>query len=278
MNNNEAKKNKGDKIMQENSIRHGKVYMWNGMILFIGTVNDTAIHRHHALQLVLGLDGSFIIHTETESIVTNAVFIDSDINHRLSGTASTQALFLIESGSETTSRLKPILKNRGILNFSDDVWSKKAISVFQKCIMVNSNIDQISEAVINLLNTVFQISIEAQPFDPRILKARTLIDNLEKKKISANQIATTLSLSETRFIHLFRQETGIPFRRYVLWKRLMDSIKVILDTGDITQAAHEAGFSDSAHLARTFKVNFGIILSDIFKNDRFVQVIISTFK
>lgn len=264
--------------MKDNNIRSGTVHMWNGMILFLGTVIDTALHRHHALQLVLGLDGSFDIDTEAESISTKAVFIDSDVHHRLRGEASTQALLLFESGSKTANRLKTVLKNRNMLYFSDGVWNKQSIFEFQKCIMEEPNIDQVSDIVKTFLDKVFWQTNESNPVDPRIIKARTLIDNLEEKKIFANEIAEALFLSETRFIHLFKQETGIPFRQYLLWKRMMDSIKFLIDTRDITQAAHEAGFSDSAHLARTFKDNFGIILSDIFKNDRFVQVIIHTFK
>ncbi|MCK5200393.1 MAG: hypothetical protein KAR21_18680, partial [Spirochaetales bacterium] len=50
----------------------------------------------------------------------------------------------------------------------------------------------------------------------------------------------------------------------------------IIKGTDFTEAAYAAGFSDSAHLSRTFKRMFGITMFNLFKNfsnSRFVQVI-----
>ena len=252
----------------------GKVYIWNGLFLFLGTIADTAVHRHHAVQLVFSLDGSFSIDTETDSFSANAVLIGSDTPHRLKGQSGTQVLVLVESGSDTASRLKAVLNGKGIITISEELLSKDASSEFLSIISSSTCNTDILAALNSIINAIAHGADNPNSIDPRIEKARDLINSLPEKKIFAHDIAETLLLSETRFIHLFKQETGIPFRRYVLWKRMMDSILVLLDTADITRAAHEAGFADSSHLARTFKENFGIILSDIFKNDRFVQVIV----
>jgi AraC-like DNA-binding protein len=74
-------------------------------------------------------------------------------------------------------------------------------------------------------------------------------------------------------IHLFTEQIGIPLRRYVLWLRLMTAVQFAVQGESLTEAAHRAGFSDSAHLCRTFRRMYGITLSGLVKNSQFVQVI-----
>ena len=54
------------------------------------------------------------------------------------------------------------------------------------------------------------------------------------------------------------EETGLPFRTYVLWRRLMKAVEIRAAGESLTEAAHQAGFSDSAHFSRTFLRMFGV--------------------
>jgi len=75
--------------------------------------------------------------------------------------------------------------------------------------------------------------------------------------------AAHASTSATRLSHLFSREIGIPFRRFVLWTRLKRAVEVTRDGGDLTAAAAAAGFSDAAHLSRTFRAMFGLSPSTV---------------
>ncbi|OUS02611.1 hypothetical protein A9Q81_08525 [Gammaproteobacteria bacterium 42_54_T18] len=75
---------------------------------------------------------------------------------------------------------------------------------------------------------------------------------------SAVDVAKQLSLSEGRFLHLFRQEMLIPWRPYLLWRRMMCAVNALISGAPATDAAHLAGFSDSAHLSRSFRSLFGM--------------------
>ena len=70
-----------------------------------------------------------------------------------------------------------------------------------------------------------------------------------------------MALSESRFLHLFSQELGITWRPYLLWRRMMCAIQAIINNSSATEAAHLAGFSDSAHLSRTFRTTFGMTIT-----------------
>jgi AraC family transcriptional regulator len=53
------------------------------------------------------------------------------------------------------------------------------------------------------------------------------------------------------------EHTGLPFRTYLLWLRLTKAVGVFAGGRSLTEAAHEAGFADSAHFSRTFRRMFG---------------------
>jgi AraC-like DNA-binding protein len=67
-----------------------------------------------------------------------------------------------------------------------------------------------------------------------------------------------VGLSASRLTHLFTSQVGIPLRRYVLWSRLRIAISRVQAGDDLTDAAHGAGFADSAHLTRTTRDMFGL--------------------
>ena len=50
---------------------------------------------------------------------------------------------------------------------------------------------------------------------------------------------------------------GVPFRRYRAWCRMRAAIGIMLRGGNLTNAAHAAGFADQAHFTRDFRRIFG---------------------
>lgn len=85
------------------------------------------------------------------------------------------------------------------------------------------------------------------------------------KEINLEAIASKVYLSESRFAHLFKEQTGIPFRRYVLWCRMQAALKAVMQGQSFTQGAYEGGFADVAHLSRTFTEMFGVSPSEVLK-------------
>jgi len=54
------------------------------------------------------------------------------------------------------------------------------------------------------------------------------------------------------------EQTGLSFRSYLLWLRITKALGIISEGRTLTEAAHVAGFADSAHFSRTFRRMFGI--------------------
>ena len=78
-------------------------------------------------------------------------------------------------------------------------------------------------------------------------------------------VARDVGLSESRLRHLFKTCTGVPFRRYRIWNRLGAGIATAAAGLPLTEAAHRAGFSSSAHFSSAFRAMFGLAPSDLIR-------------
>lgn len=70
-------------------------------------------------------------------------------------------------------------------------------------------------------------------------------------------LAAMVHVSPERFSHWFVEQTGLPLRSYLKWVRLIESLRQLAAGRGLTEAAHLGGFSDSAHLSRTFRAMLG---------------------
>jgi AraC-like DNA-binding protein len=75
---------------------------------------------------------------------------------------------------------------------------------------------------------------------------------------SLEMTAHSAQLSASHFLHLFKAETGVPFRRYRLWIRMGAALKAVREGHSLTDAAHAAGFASSAHFSTSFTEMFGL--------------------
>ena len=89
-------------------------------------------------------------------------------------------------------------------------------------------------------------------------RALTYIKERIDRPITLEEVAAAVNLSPSRFRHLFVEETGMALRPYILWLRFQKAWALISQGQTLTEAAHGAGFADSAHLSRTSRRMFGI--------------------
>lgn len=94
--------------------------------------------------------------------------------------------------------------------------------------------------------------------DVRLEAALQWLDTHVHADVRVEALARAVGTSESWMTHNFSRMTGLPIRRYVLWRRLRLAVEAALAGATLTGAAHHAGFADSAHLSRTFRDNFGI--------------------
>lgn len=254
-----------------------KLIITNGIALFIGRVSDNISHQHHAIQLTFDIEERFAVKLGNISISSRAILINSDVKHKIFSNRGKQVLMLIEPESDygTAIRNKISADKNGALNLDDRLDSRLLSSLEELFFSEEVFIDKVMATVMDLLGIH---ASNAYVIDQRIRAISDIINHNRIKDFSISVLADGVGLSESRLQHLFKEQIGIPIKRYILWKKMMAAVSLITGNNDFTTAAYEAGFSDSAHISRTFKKNFGLTLSDIFKNSSAVQVSVQEIK
>lgn len=242
--------------------------------MFIGSLRDNRTHRHHAIQLCIALNEPFRLVRETGSGHYRAAIIASDVAHRFQGDGGRHILLLVEPESTAGRHLTHgLLETTAIVDLESLFDARQLERMVPPADSGPSLCRLASHLRDYILDTLGFEQRAPVAMDPRIQKAVMRMRAMETKKMPARELAAELAISESRLIHLFTEQIGIPIRPYLRWLRLIEAVKTILTGRSLTEAAHAAGFADSAHLSRTFRLMFGFSPSDILKNDRFVQAV-----
>lgn len=101
--------------------------------------------------------------------------------------------------------------------------------------------------------------------DPRLARVIGWLATNPADLTSVGKLAEAQGLSVSRFLHLFSREIGVPFRRFRIWNRLRAASQLALAGCSLTDAAHSAGFTNSAHFARLHREMFGVTPSYTFR-------------
>ena len=86
--------------------------------------------------------------------------------------------------------------------------------------------------------------------DGRVVRALEAIEESVGRSPTLARVAQEVHLSPSRLRHLLVEQTGAGFRAHVRWRRLLCVWTLVRAGASLTEAAHAAGFSDSAHLSK----------------------------
>jgi AraC family transcriptional regulator len=235
----------------------GRVLIWPGHAVYFGRLLENEAHAHHAIQLSIGLQGPLSLQPSVDKpwSAHRAVATAPDQPHRLRCPGQIVQIYL-DPESAGGLALPERIGGAGVLAIDlDDLGSLSA------ALDAASRGEMEADKLTRVIDDVTETVVPAFPrtwIDPRVQKALATAHASPGHHRSLADLADSVALSASRLGALFRRDLGIPVRRYLLWLRLIDAIEDLADGTNLTEAAHDAGFSDSAHLSRTFRRMFGM--------------------
>jgi AraC-like DNA-binding protein len=235
------------------------IWLKPGILIIYGASLDAAIHKHNAIQLVWPTLSSVLKLNEIE--FSGSVIVGSQVEHQLQMEAGW--VLLVEPKSELGEQLSDILGQCDALSIEE------ITHLNQDHPKPEDDPSLLLSPLVNKLGLkLVRAGTSNNISDKRIQKLLASLnsclpgDCLKPASWRASEVAEGLSLSEGRFLHLFSEQMGIPWRPYLLWHRVICAINAMTKGSSATDAAHMAGFSDSAHLSRTFRSLFGMSIRE----------------
>jgi AraC family transcriptional regulator len=250
----------------------GKLSIGSGWVYYDGPVGHTEFHQHYAVQICFPFSGPLHIETlENTQTVDGILVIGSNVSHRLSGAGQTAKLLYIEPNLTPHHLSRLTVGGLGKI-----ALSKARMHDLQNALSVAPTRmgTEFGQNIVNLIwpQNSDEHTMKAAPLDlldPRISKALATIKASDDLNIRLEQLVAGSGLSASRFRHVFSSQVGMSFKSYLLWAKLQRAFGCLATDSSLTKAAHIAGFSDSAHLSRTFRRMFGLAPGDLNKNAEF---------
>lgn len=250
------------------------LFIWESRILFLAGGLKAEPHSHYNASFLVSTGEPFEIETENGRLKgLRCVLIAPNVYHELLAENSQMIVLQLDPLSAEYLALATALGPEPIIVVDDPgPGFARALGVLRE----GPSCEKAAGFVKSLLADLADYR-STRTVDPRILRLVALlkekISDGTSEQVSVMSLAPQVNLSPDRLMHLFKEEMGLPIRRYLLWLRLSRAVVLLRKDGmSLTEAAHAAGFADSAHLSRTFKEMFGIKPSFFFSDDRFIQV------
>jgi len=225
-------------------------------------------HAHHGMHVVIARAGrlraDIVQEVGTTTVDAAGVWIAPDVRHRIDASNLEVAILFVDPESREGRALRLRADPFRLLEDEErdglsEVWPA-------------SHGARRDEAFATAVFAALGISRDAPgaPVHPGVLRALRYMRETDRPPALAD-LADVAGLSAGRLLHVFTDTVGIPPRRYLLWLKVQRASRAMASGQSITEAAHVAGFSDAAHLSRTFRTMFGTTPRELLRNSQFLQ-------
>ncbi|HEX7081513.1 MAG TPA: AraC family transcriptional regulator [Gammaproteobacteria bacterium] len=244
-------------------------YLWDGGFLALGKSEGVVPpHAHHAIQIVIAIEGDVAVKGTTGDWRDGrGVIIRPDARHSYDGKGASGAMLFVDPESSEGVWLRTALAEEIVVVPEERL--DDSISALRTFFERPYESMELRELIRHCVLSLCAGAPPARRLDKRVTRVLDAVRASEDLRMSLEDAANIAFLSPGRFAHLFKQQVGLPFRHYLLWRKLARAMLAIGKGGTIGAAAHASDFADAAHLTRTFYQMFGIPPSVMMRGDFF---------
>ena len=244
-------------------------YLWEGGFLVIAQAGgEVPPHSHHAIQIFLALDGAAAIRTTgSEWREGRGIIVRPDVEHSFNARGARGALLFVDPESSEGVWLQSLLAQD--ITLAPAGRLERCLAQLQAFCERPLESLEVGDLVRHCVQAFCAGAPPSRRLDSRITMVLKKIRASDDLRMPLEAAAALVHLSPGRFAHLFKDQLGLPFRRYMLWRKLTRAMVAIGRDRNIAAAAQASDFADAAHLTRTFHQMFGIPPSVLMRGEFF---------
>ena len=252
------------------SFARGRILFWEGASIWVLSAGPAVgkegikgtLHSHHALQVTFALDGWYRLESGELSVDTAVAAVAPDARHAITANGTVAFVYIEPESTTGRAAVRRLFAERRLAPVDSALFGNlpaELLAAFQDPDVTEARLIDIGRALVSRLTGEVEISTS----DERVSKVISWVNAQLATPIRLADAAVVAGLSPDRLRHVFVKHTGLPFRTHVLWLRLLKAVEAFSRGESLTNAAHQAGFADSAHLSRTFRRTFGVAASEL---------------
>jgi AraC-like DNA-binding protein len=235
--------------------KNSLLYLFDDQTIFLGRLN-VCLDVHIAAPVVLiTLEGTLIIEQDTTSDHCTSCLLSPGSKTKINFNNALLVIIYLDPFCQYYARLSHKFK----------IKKQKVYFEFINESIFSSFFHQLYKEPLSPEKTVFESRrlleknlMQPHSIDKRVHNAVSILKKSKDKNISVDKLAEAVHLSVPQLYRVFKKQTGVAIRRYRTWHRIYIATQRFANGENLTDAAIAAGFIDSAHFTRSFRLIFGI--------------------
>jgi len=253
------------------------LYLWQLRTLYIGDFESTTLTQG-AASILSCVDGEIEIWTKDreDSTKTRLALIPAGMTFSVETFGQNIVSCYLDPVGSDFSLCQAVMTSEKDGIFFNSKNEDSQIKAFQKIYEEQLGPDETYQVLVDSVFPDAETVGLMHPVDERIQKVIVNIQMDTASNHSNKYLAEQVGLSDVHLRRLFKNTTGIPIRRYRLWHRLFITATIMAKGRTLTDAALEAGFSDSSHFNHVFKSMLGVKPSSVLNRSSNVRIFVGT--
>lgn len=246
-------------------------YLWEGGFLLTARAQGVVpSHTHHAIQIVLALEGCVAICGTVDGWrESRGVVVRPDAEHSFDCNGALGVMLFVDPESSEGAWLSASLRQD--ITTVPDARLDSIVPALGAFAERPDETDDVAALIRGCVQGLRPGLAPARRVDARVTTVLDAIRRSDDLRMSLDTAAGMAFLSPTRFAHLFKEQVGLPLSRYMLWRKLTRAMVAVASERTIAAAAHAADFADAAHLTRTFYQMVGMAPSALMRGE-FIEI------
>ena len=243
----------------------GLMWITADRVFYVGLLGAPSVRTMGSLIVYVAEAGSTIrIRIDGgDWVSTEMAVVPPYVSHQVLSDARLINVLNIEAETLDSEALPPELRGRGAVSAPAFVQlvqrrQRELLQQGQAVDLLKLGFDQV----------FFGAALAPRRIDPRIAAVLERIKRDPSAPAIAQECAAMAHLSFSRFLHLFKQEVGAPFRSFRTWKRARSLLHYVNRETNLAHVALDTGYPDSTHFSHSIRQVYGLKPRDIFAGSR----------